>query len=88
MARDFRHGVMLAVTHDGDADSTGAIAGHLLGAMLGVEAIPASWREPLELRAVIEELAVDLLEFPTWEIGEYSANRELNERIWEKYPGY
>ena len=28
VAKDFRHGVMLAVNHDGDSDSTGAIAGN------------------------------------------------------------
>ena len=88
VARDFADGVRLAVNHDGDSDSTGAITGNLLGAQLGVQAIPAEWLAPLELRAVIEELAQDLFEFPRWEIGEYSPNVELGERIWKKYPGY
>ena len=46
-----------AVTHKGDSDSTGAIAGNLLGAHLGEEAIPARWLEHLEARETIEQLA-------------------------------
>jgi ADP-ribosylglycohydrolase len=88
VARNFRHGVILAVNHDGDSDSTGAIAGNLLGAMHGVKAIPTGWLEPLELRDVITELAEDLYAFKDWEIGEYSENKELNQRIWGKYPGF
>ena len=38
---DFAHGVLLAVNHSGDSDSTGAITGNLLGLMLGIDAIPA-----------------------------------------------
>lgn len=30
----------LAVNHDGDSDSTGAITGNILGAYLGQQAIP------------------------------------------------
>src|SRR6266516_3671417 len=86
VAADVREGVILAVNHDGDSDSTGAIAGNLLGAMHGVNAIPAEWLESLELRSVITEVAEDLFSFPDWQIGEYSDNRELNDRIWEKYP--
>ena len=59
-ARDFRHGIQLAVNHSGDSDSTGAITGNLLGARWGREAIPAEFVTALELRAVIEQVAVDL----------------------------
>lgn len=51
-----------AVTHDGDSDSTGAIAGNILGAWLGVEAIPADWLDVLEMRDVIDDMAVRLCE--------------------------
>jgi ADP-ribosylglycohydrolase len=60
VAESFEHGVILAVNHDGDSDSTGAIAGNLLGTRDGVRAIPAAWLEPLELREVITEMANDL----------------------------
>ncbi len=88
VARNFKHGVILAVNHDGDSDSTGSITGNLLGAMHGVRAIPAEWLEPLELREVITSLAEDLYAFKDWEIGEYSENSEMNQRIWQKYPGF
>jgi hypothetical protein len=53
-----------------------------------VKAIPAEWMEPLELRDVISALAEDLYAFKDWEIGEYSDNQELSEKIWQKYPGF
>ncbi|PSL54897.1 ADP-ribosylglycohydrolase [Saccharothrix carnea] len=58
-ARDLADGLLLAVNHSGDSDSTGALCGNLLGARDGVEAIPAHWLETLELRDVVERLADD-----------------------------
>jgi ADP-ribosylglycohydrolase len=55
-----RHPVVLAVNHGGDSDATGAITGNILGAMLGVSAIPERCLKPLELKAVIEAVAEDL----------------------------
>ncbi len=49
-----------AVLHSGDSDSTGSIAGNLLGAMVGVEGLPARWLDQLEMRDVIERLGGDL----------------------------
>lgn len=57
---DFAAGVRLAVNHSGDSDSTGAITGNILGARLGVGAIPERWLAELELRAELETLAEDL----------------------------
>ncbi|MCL2873074.1 MAG: ADP-ribosylglycohydrolase family protein [Betaproteobacteria bacterium] len=88
VSRDFAEGIILAVNHDGDSDSTGAITGNLLGALYGVAAIPSAWLEPLELREVITEIAEDLYEWRDWEIGAYSENEELNDRIRKKYPGW
>jgi ADP-ribosylglycohydrolase len=87
VARSLRDGVILAVNHDGDSDSTGSIAGNLLGAMLGVEAIPAEWLEPLELRDVITQVADDLYDYRDWDIGQRSADPALSERVWDRYPG-
>ncbi len=36
-AKSYESGVILAVNHDGDSDSTGSIAGNILGAVHGVE---------------------------------------------------
>lgn len=87
MATDFEHGISLAVNHGGDSDSTGAITGNLLGATLGLDAIPDRWRKPLELADVIEQVADDLFDFPTWEIGDYTSGRD-HERILRRYPGW
>lgn len=88
VAKTFKHGVLMAVNHDGDSDSTGAITGNLLGAMLGVKTIPKAWLESLELRGTIAEIAEDLFSFTDWKIGEDSQNRELQQLIWKKYPGF
>ena len=57
VAKDFASGVLLAVNHGGDSDSTGSIAGQIVGAIRGEEAIPARWLERLELREVIAGVA-------------------------------
>ncbi|MHB1463284.1 MAG: ADP-ribosylglycohydrolase family protein [Armatimonadota bacterium] len=58
-ADDFVHGVRLAVNHSGDSDSTGAITGNILGAMWGRRAISDEFLQTLELRSVIEQMALD-----------------------------
>jgi len=60
---DFRKGVLLAVNHSGDSDSTGAITGNILGALLGRSAILVEWLEKIELRPVIEAMAANLLAY-------------------------
>lgn len=49
-----------AVNHEGDSDSTGSIAGQILGAWLGAEAIPTRWLKVLEAREIIETMAEQL----------------------------
>ncbi|MFF0631849.1 ADP-ribosylglycohydrolase family protein [Nocardia sp. NPDC004151] len=55
----FRNGVLLAVNHSGDSDSTGSICGALLGARLGADAIPEVWRARLDAAAAIDRLVGD-----------------------------
>jgi ADP-ribosyl-[dinitrogen reductase] hydrolase len=50
----------LAVTHSGDSDSTGAIAGNLLGAEQGLAGFPDRWLAPLELADQITQIAREL----------------------------
>lgn len=57
---DFSAGVTAAVNHGGDSDSTGAVTGNILGALLGYEAIEEKWKSNLELADVILEMADDL----------------------------
>jgi len=61
VAPDFEMGVLLAVNHGGDSDSTGAITGNIFGTLHGVGAIPAPWLDEFEARDVIEALAGDLV---------------------------
>jgi ADP-ribosylglycohydrolase len=82
VARDFAHGVLLAVNHGGDSDSTGAIAGNLLGLVHGEQAIPARWLERLELREVIARVADDL-----WAHFGRAQVRRCDDVDRERYPG-
>lgn len=84
VAETFEEGVVYAVNHSGDSDSTGAIAGNLLGAKYGIEAIPEHWLNRPELKEVISELANDLFTFPEWDMDDGSA---ATEQLLRKYPG-
>ncbi len=57
---DFSAGIIAAVNHSGDSDSTGAVTGNILGSWLGYDAIDAQWKENLELADLILEVADDL----------------------------
>jgi ADP-ribosylglycohydrolase len=61
VADDFRSGILLAVNHSGDSDSTGSLTGQLLGVQGGTGIIPARWLEDLEGREVIEQIADDMV---------------------------
>ena len=86
VAPDLESGVILAVNHGGDSDSTGSIAGNLLGAMYGLDAIPLRWLADLELREVIEEVADDLASMWFWELDD--DDHRNSDVIWERYPGW
>jgi len=58
---DFEKALCLAVNHRGDSDSTGAICGNILGAYLGVNAIPPKWVKNVELSELITSLSNKLL---------------------------
>jgi len=85
VAKSFEEGVAYAVNHSGDSDSTGSMAGNLLGALHGVDAIPERWLSPLELRDVIAEVADDLLDFSGWDI-DGEGGGEGGESLLAKYP--
>lgn len=57
---DFEQAMIAAVNHSGDSDSTGAIAGNILGAAVGHASIPDYYKSPLELHDLILHLADDL----------------------------
>lgn len=74
---EFTDAVRLAVNHSGDSDSTGAITGNIMGAMLGRKGIDDEWLASLELRREIETLAEDM----------FTGFRD-DEAWWQKYPGW
>ncbi len=53
----FARAVLYAISLGGDTDTIGAMTGAISGAYLGLEAIPAGWKNKLENRPYIEELA-------------------------------
>lgn len=83
-ADNFEDGVINAVNHSGDSDSTGLITGHLLGIQLGAAAIPERWFSQLELREVIEEVAKDIESVARDFCG---TGGEHDQMICARYPG-
>lgn len=86
-ATSFEDGVLLAVNHSGDSDSTGSISGNILGAAGGIGTLPADWLATVELAGVIDELARDAAlelrgEPPTDALGQVP-------QTWlDRYPGW
>ena len=73
----FEDAIVCAVNHDGDSDSTGSVAGNIMGVYLGYDAIPKYYVDNLELKDVILEIAEDLsIDIP---VGEYNEN---NDEYW------
>ena len=57
---DFSKGIIAAVNHNGDSDSTGAVTGNILGALIGYDAIKEKWKTNLELHDLILEITDEL----------------------------
>lgn len=56
----FEEAITAAVNHNGDSDSTGSVAGNILGAAIGYEAIPEFFKTDLEMHDLILHMADDL----------------------------
>ncbi len=54
---DYSAGVLAAVNTDGDSDSIATIAGSILGARLGLQAVPRHWVRDVEDSALLLDLA-------------------------------
>ena len=63
---DFSEVIRSAVNHKGDSDSTGAVAGNIMGAIVGYDAIDSIWKDDLELKDLIVRASEWLDEPPTW----------------------
>ena len=60
----FAQAILYAISLGGDTDTIGAMTGAISGAYLGFESIPSRWKDKLENRPYIEELA-NKLSHPT-----------------------
>ncbi|MGK0274139.1 MAG: ADP-ribosyl-[dinitrogen reductase] hydrolase [Ilumatobacter sp.] len=86
-AATFEAGVLVAVNHSGDSDSTGSITGNILGSLLDQGGIDWDWRQTVEFLGVMETLACDAaLEFH----GEPPSNDDAKDfrDWWKQYPGW
>lgn len=50
---DFNACMICAVNHGGDSDSTGAVAGNIIGAIIGYEAIPDKFTKSIQLKDLL-----------------------------------
>lgn len=57
---NFEKAIIASVNHKGDSDSTGAVTGNILGAVVGYDAIPEFFKTDIELHDVILHVADDL----------------------------
>lgn len=57
---EFSEGIIAAVNHKGDSDSTGAVTGNILGAINGYEAMEEKWKKNLECLDVLLKMADEL----------------------------
>lgn len=57
---DMRAALLEAVNTDGDSDTIGSLVGNILGARLGVDAIPEEWRRGVENSALLHDLGARL----------------------------
>lgn len=60
----FEAGLVWTVNLGGDADTNGAVAGAMLGARFGIDAIPERWRSVLQYRGELETIAEALVQLP------------------------
>lgn len=75
---DFEKCICCAVNHSGDSDSTGAVAGNIIGGILGYNAIPEKYKPNLELHDLLLSVADD--------IGGFSGPEQMKERYVNHQP--
>lgn len=84
---DLSKAIIVSVNHQGDSDSTGAVTGNILGALVGYDAIEQKWKEHLELSEVILEVADDLYYLCIGEKDEYWERKYVYYRAPKKFTG-
>jgi ADP-ribosylglycohydrolase len=79
---DFENGILFAVNHNGDSDSTGSITGNLLGLINGLDAIPLKWIDHLTDSPIVIQVAEDLHQRVKGD------TFNPDDDWWNKYPGF
>jgi len=79
---NFKQGVLFAINHGGDSDSTGSITGNILGLIHGVSGIPPGWMDRLKYHELVLQVAEDLYNIRH---GDYEKSAS---EWWNKYPGF
>ncbi|MGL4738545.1 MAG: ADP-ribosylglycohydrolase family protein [Cellulosilyticaceae bacterium] len=74
---DFEKAICLAINHDGDSDTTGAITGNLMGASLGLDGIAEVLLDKVELSKEIIQIGKDL-----------ARGYDADEAWQKRYPGW
>lgn len=75
---NFKRGILAAVNHSEDSDSTGSITGAILGTLLGIESIPKAWVQKVEGSDRIKKIAGDMFSV-------FQSGKELS---LEEYPPF
>lgn len=84
----FGKAIVASVNHGGDSDSTGAVTGNIMGAYVGLRAIPEKYIEHLELKDTILEMADDLYnDCKMTEYGFYQDDMWEHKYIYHDYDG-
>jgi ADP-ribosylglycohydrolase len=85
---DFAGAVRAAGNDGGDSHTAGELAGQLVGAARGEDALPADWLRELELRETICAVADDLAGFRSWDMRMLGRGRGFADGSGERYPGW
>ena len=57
---NFEEALIASVNHGGDSDSTGAVTGNILGAVIGYDKLPQHFKDDVELHDVILKVVEDI----------------------------
>lgn len=84
---DYKNGVLAAVNHSGDSDTTGSMVGQLLGLCNGIEAIPQEWIDNLIGISILDTICSDVIEEKYFLFSTNGFAKEL-QSFWDRYPGW
>ena len=76
---DFDRAMITAINHSGKSAAVGAVCGAIMGACVGVEALPSFYMESLYAGPVLRELVADLVG-----CNEGRVTRRLFDQVWDR----